>query len=182
MAEKKIPAILMIDEHLIVGEVETSGRRLLEVLNDTLTDWLQVFGAHVARRTDKAHAVSTLDELMVRKADVRIAVPGGATHESPEKRRFAYVEKKQFPTFAIIDGYEIRGAMHLKAKREMHQLLVDMASFVPLTEATISHVGPLDEKLDAEVAIINKTFLRALHVKDALGSTLAAPTLAAAAE
>lgn len=180
MAEKKIPAILMIDEHLIVGEVETSGRRLLEVFNDTLTDWLQVFDAHVARRTAKGQAIATLNELMVRKADVRIAVPGGATHESPEKRRFAYVEKKQFPTVAIVDGYEIRGVMHLKAKREMHQLLVDLASFVPLTEATISHAGPSEEKLDAEVAIINKTFLRALHVGDAQGSPLVAPALAAA--
>ena len=170
MDAQRVPAILLMEEHLIVGEVETRGHRMLDVLNETMADWLNVHDAHISRRWAKAQAVATAGDLLIRKADVKIAVLGGGKHEAPEKRRFARVEKKQFSALALVGSYEVKGSLHLKAKREPILLLTELGSFIPLTEATISHAAPNDDKLEADVAIINKSAIGAFHIGDALPS------------
>lgn len=162
-----------MEEHLIVGEVETRGHRVLDALNDAMADWLNIYDAHISRRWAKAQAVATAAEVLIRKADVKIAVLGGGKHEAPEKRRFARVEKKKFSALALVGSYEVRGSLHLKSKREPILLLTEVGSFIPLTEATISHAAPSDDKLEADVAIINKSAIGAFHIGDALPS---APT------
>lgn len=181
MTLQTVPVILIVEEHLVVGEVETRGRRLLDVLNDSMADWLEVHDAHIARRTNKAQAVASAGELTIRKSDVKLAVLGGGKHESPETRRFAYVDKRQFSALAIVGSYEVRGRLHLKVKREPVRLLAELGAFIPLTDATISHAGPVDEKLDAEVAILSKAAISALHVGEALHAAPLPPSLPASA-
>lgn len=178
MTTQTLPVILLAEEHLIIGEVETRGRRLLDVLNEQMGDWLLVRNAHVTRCTDKAKAVATAPELTVRKADVRLAVLGGGKHESPERRRFAYVDKQQFSALAIVGGYEVRGRLHLKVKRDALHLLVELSDFIPLTEAIVSHAGPVEEKLDAEVVIVNKSAVSAFSIGDAVSPSPPARTAA----
>ncbi|HVX62343.1 MAG TPA: hypothetical protein VHC19_17125 [Pirellulales bacterium] len=174
MAEQKVCAILVVQEHLIIGELETRGLRLLDVLLDPMADWLQVFGAHVVHRAAKARAVASAAEVLVRKSDLQLALLGAGKHESPERRRFAYVDKQQFSALAIVGGYEVQGRLHLQVKRESIRLLAELGSFIPLTEATVSYAAPREDKLDAEVAILNKTAVSALSVGEPVARPLSA--------
>ena len=176
MADQKVSAILVVQEHLIIGELETRGHRLLDVLLDPMADWLQVFGAHVVHRAAKARAVASAADLLVRKADLQLALLGGGKHESPERRRFAYIDKQQFSALAIVGGYEVQGRLHLQAKRDPIRLLAELGSFIPLTDATVSYAGPREDKLDAEVAIINKSAVSALSVGEPVARPLPAGT------
>ncbi|HEX5498102.1 MAG TPA: hypothetical protein VFX03_02705, partial [Thermomicrobiales bacterium] len=166
MTSQKVPAILMVDEHLIVGEVQTRGKRLLETLNDPLADWLQVYDAHVARREAKATCLETLDELAVRKSRLVLALLDGRKHEAPETRRFAFVDKKLHSAFAVAAGYDVRGRLHVKGKAEPLAVLAETGAFVPLTDAVVSHAGVGGEEFKAAVAMINKAAISMLHIAD----------------
>jgi hypothetical protein len=182
MTLQKVPAILMVAEHLIVGEVQTRGKRLLESLNDPMADWLHVYDAHVARREAKARPLETLNELTIRKSDLVLVLLDGRKHEAPEGRRFGFVDKKLHSAFAICAGYDVRGRLHLKGKPEPLMVLEEMGAFIPLTEATVSHAGTGGEKFKAAVAMVNKAAISVLHVGDVLSSPEATPARALSAD
>lgn len=170
MSPQKVPAILVVDEHLIVGEVQTRGQRLLDVLNDHFTDWLRVYDVHLARREAKTNSVESMPEAAIRKAELKLALLGGGKHESPEKRRFSFVDKRLHFAVALVGGYEVRGRLHLKGSSDLDRVLAEMSNFIPLTEATVAHAGMAGEKLDASVVLINKAAISMFHVGDCLPS------------
>ena len=175
MSSTRTPAILMVDEHLIIGEVQTRGMRLLEVLNDHLTDWLHVYDVHLARRGAMANSIESLDEVALRKSEIKLALLGGGKHESPEKRRYSLVDKKLYFAVALVSGYEVRGRLHLKGSSDLDRVLVEMSNFVPLTEAAVSHAELAGEKLEASVVLINKAAISTLHVGGSMPSEAASP-------
>ena len=107
MALQKLPAIFITDEHLLIGEVQTRGLRLLEMLIDPHSEYVYLNDVNVARRESKASRLTTLTEVVVRKNLLRLAVLGGGKHEAPETRRFAFVDKQNYPAFAIVSGYAL---------------------------------------------------------------------------
>lgn len=175
MSLQRVPAILMVDEHLVVGEVQTRGKRLLDVLNDPLADWLHVYDAHLARRESKGASLAAANELVIRKSRLVLALLDGRKHESPDVRRFAFVEKTLRSALVIASGYDIRGRLHLKGKPDPIMVLEEMGAFMPLTEAVVSHAGIRGEKLDSAVAMINKSAISVLHVGEVLPSSHPAP-------
>ena len=175
MSSARVPAILMVDEHLIIGEVQTRGMRLLEVLNDHLTDWLHVYDVHVARRGAMANSIESLGEVAIRKSEIKLALLGGGKHESPEKRRYAFVDKKLYVAVALIGGYEVRGRLHLKGSSDLDRVLVEMSNFLPVTEAAVSHAEMAGQKLDASVVLINNAAISMFHVGESLPSQPPSP-------
>jgi hypothetical protein len=175
MRLQKVPAIVMVDEHLIVGEVQTRGKRLLEELCDPIEDWLHVYDVRVSRRDAKAKYIESLPSLVIRKSQVILALLDGGIHESPDVRRFAFVDKKLHPAFVTAAGYDVRGRLHLKGKREPLLVLEEMGGFVPFTEAVVSHAGIAAEKLNAAVAIVNKSAISMLHIGERLSSVAPSP-------
>lgn len=167
---QKVPAILLVDEHLIAGEVQTRGMRLLEVLNDHLTDWVHVYDVHLARRESKVNSIESLGEVAIRKSALKLALLGGGKHESPEKRRFSYVDKRLHSAVALVGSYEVRGRLHLKGSSDLDRVLVEMGAFIPLTEATVSHAGMAGETLDASVVLVNTAAIAVFHVGNCLPS------------
>ncbi|HEX5446206.1 MAG TPA: hypothetical protein VFW87_20435 [Pirellulales bacterium] len=165
MAAQKVPTIIVTAEHLLIGEVETRGSRLLEVVTDPHSEFLHLHEAHVSRREAKSKQLVALSEAIVRKTEICLAVLGGGKHESPETRRFAFVDKKSYSAFAIVAGYEVRGRLQLKgASDPVSALTHEIHGFMPLTEATLGHPGDHGEPLLAAVALCNREYISLLHI------------------
>jgi hypothetical protein len=165
MALQKLPAIFITDEHLLIGEVQTRGLRLLEMLIDPHSEYVYLNDVHVARRESKASRLTTLTEVVVRKNLLRLAVLGGGKHEAPETRRFAFVDKQNYPAFAIVSGYEIEGRLQLKGAAEpVSAMTHELKSFIPITQAKISHAGGNGEPLAASVVLCNRDYVSMFHI------------------
>lgn len=171
MALQKLPTILVTEEHLLIGEVQTGDRRLLETLVDPTSQYLLINDAHVTRRESKTSKVATLKEVVIRKNLLCMAVLGGGQHEAPERRRFAFVDKQTYSAFLIVSGYEIEGRVQLKGAHDpVSALAYELKSFIPVTHAKLSHAGGNGEPLAASVVFCNREFVSAFH----LGEELAA--------
>lgn len=165
MAAQKVPAIIVTAEHLLIGEVETRGSRLLEVLTDPHSEFLHLNEAHISRREAKSKQLIALPETIIRKTEICLAILGGGKHESPETRRFAFIDKKSYSAFAVVAGYEVRGRLQLKGAHDpVSALTHEIHGFMPLTHATLGHPGDHGEPLMAAVALCNREFISLLHI------------------
>lgn len=179
MALQKIPTILVTEEHLVIGEVQTRGKRLLEMLIDPNSLYVHINDAHVARRESKANRRTTLKEVVVRKDLLRLAVLGGGQHEAPETRRFAFVDKQTYPAFLVVSGYEIEGRLQLRGAADpVAALTHELKTFIPITQATLSHAGGNGEPLGASVVLCNRDYTSLFHIGEEL-ATDGKPTSAA---
>jgi hypothetical protein len=169
MALQKLPAIFVTAEHLLIGQAPTRGSRLLEMLTDPNSEYVQIDEVHVARREAKGSRLTTLPRVVLRKQALLMAVLGGGKHESPELRRFAFVDKRNYPAFLIVCGYEIEGRLQLKgAPDPAWAMSQELKTFIPVTQATISHAGGNGEPLTAAVVLCNRDHIAALHIGEEL--------------
>ncbi|HWB12881.1 MAG TPA: hypothetical protein VG826_26885 [Pirellulales bacterium] len=168
MTIQTIPAIFVTAEHLLIGQAPTRGARLLETLTAPDSEFIHLDDVHLARRESKATRLRTLPRIVLRKRDLLLAVLGGGKHESPETRRFAFVDKRNYPAFLIVSGYEIEGSLQLKGTADPALAIShELKSFVPITHATISHAGGNGEPLAASVVLCNRDHISALHIAEA---------------
>ena len=169
MALQKLPAIFVTTEHLLIGQAATRGWRLLETLTDPNSEYVQIDDVHVARRESKGSRLTTLPRVVLRKHALLMAVLGGGKHESPELRRFAFVDKRNYPAFLIISGYEIEGRLQLRGTPDPTSAISqELKTFIPITRATISHAGGNGEPLAASVLLCNRDHIAAIHIGEAL--------------
>jgi hypothetical protein len=178
MASQKLPAIFVTDEHLLVGQVQTRGSRLLEMLIDAHSEYVHLDDVHVARRESKASRVTTLKQAVVRKELLRLAVLGGGQHEAPETRRFAFVDKQNFPAFVIVSGYEIEGGLQLRGAADpVSAMTHELKSFIPITDAKISHAGGHGDPLTASVVLCNRNFISLFHIGEEVAADRQRPAV-----
>jgi hypothetical protein len=113
--------------------------------------------------------LKTLTQLLVRKQVMRLAILGGGKHESPDTRRFAFVDKQNYPAFVIVSGYEVEGRLQLKgAPDPVSAMTRELKSFIPITHATVSHAGGNGEPLTASVVLCNRDYISMFHIGDAV--------------
>lgn len=169
MAIQKLPAIFVTHEHLLIGQAATRGLRLLEMLTDPNSEYVHLDDVHVARRESKSNRLRSLSTATLRKQHLLLAVLGGGKHESPETRRFAFVDKRNYPAFLIVSGYEIEGRLQLKGTPDPASAMSqELKSFIPITRATISHAGGHAEPLTAAVVLCNRDYISAIHIGEEL--------------
>lgn len=164
MLARRTAVILITHEHRFTGTVPTLGQRLLDMLNDKTTDYLHIHDVQVFRSTDPETCIAAFPEAVVRKADLSLAIITGEKHEAPEKRLYAFVQKRAYHVFLTVPGYEAQGRLHLPRSAEPVAVLArDTDTFFPITQATVSRVGS-DERLEVPVIIINKESVALFYV------------------
>jgi hypothetical protein len=157
MAERGASVVLITHQHRIAGAVQTKGKRLLDVLNDKTTDYLDIRDVQVFRGTDTETCVAAFPEALALKADISLMVVLAEKHEAPRKRLYGFVRKRPYPVFITVPGYEIQGRMHLTGPPEPLAVLArETDVFFPVTQATVSQVIT-GEPLEVSVVMVNKT-------------------------
>ena len=175
MAGTDLSAIVVTNEHLLSGQVSARGRRLIQVLNDTTTDFVSMQNVRVMRRAGGA-CVATLPSAMVLKRNIALAIPANDQHESPEKRRDNFVHKRRFNAFLIVKGYEIRGQVCLKGTEDpLAALCHELGAFFPVPGGSVAFSGTSCDEQHRQVIVVNREYVSVFH----LGEPLAERTVTA---
>ena len=128
--------VLYVGGHRLKGSIKSSGYRVLDILTDRMSEFLELYEVRVA--ADGAELGSSLSHAVVAKAQITLAAVLDDRHEAEERRRFSTVEKSQHPVFAIVDGFEIRGEMHLEGSPDARLALSgELDTFFAITGATV---------------------------------------------
>ena len=153
---------LYVARHRVEGRIATSGYRLLDVLNDPMSEYLEVYDAGVT--TAAGELGDPLLQAAVAKSEISLAVILTEEHEAEDRRRFTAVDKKRYPALPIADGFEIRGTAHLDGAAEPAVALAsELDRFFPLTGATVFS-ATTGERVEAPVVMPNKRFVSLFYL------------------
>lgn len=157
MLAQAVKTILITQEQLFRATVVVGGRRLLDVLNDSLTDHLPVRDIEVFHDLAMQDAVARFPSACVRKSALSLVILAQEGHEAPEKRLFSYVRKLPQRVLVAVPGYEVTGQIHLLQPGDAPTVLArDLGAFFPVTQAKLTHVGRPDQPLEVPVVMVHK--------------------------
>jgi len=159
----RVRAALALPSYLVVGAIANHGLRLLDVLNDRLTDFLTVFDVRVFPRDCKA--IHPLSRLVVPKANISLVALPGRQHEAPEKRSVRHRPKKRYSAFLVADAFCIEGVIHLEREYDPAVFLAHHAeTFIAVQGATVSNFYAGSGKVPMQVAIVQTACISAMHL------------------
>lgn len=162
----EIPVALVTDNYTYLGQLDSGGKRLQDILNDALTDYLTLRKVQVATTVDGHRIVQELPSAIVVKQNVLLGLLRQESHEAPIKRQNYRIRRDFCEANIVIKEVRIHGSIHLlRASSQAAAILSrDLKNFFAVTDATISH-GPTDERvLNTEVVMVNKNALSLFYV------------------
>lgn len=165
-----IPVVLLVGDHWVSGLIANEGRRLQDVLNDKISDYLYLTDVRLYPTAEMTEPVATVPKAVVTKANIKFAMITNEGHEAPRKRVTAYVRKDAYEVYLTIPGLEVKGYVHLVSRIDPGMFLSRMAkdgvAFFPVTQSAVSAVGPEAEASHAPVTLVNRVHVDVLYISE----------------
>ena len=131
-ATREVEVTLYTDAFVIRGRVQSTQRRLSDVLNFSDSDFLVVSEATFEALGDRSN-VHRAPFAQVNLAAVLFAVADAPAEPAPELRQ----RKMPAPALISIPPYRVTGRIHLPPHDDLRSALVELGGrFVPVTDAT----------------------------------------------
>lgn len=166
MPVQDLTLVLFLQERVVAGKAVSVGERLLELLTSGSTNFIQL-------RDSTLHTIGGMElplpSAIVRKEFISLAIPLDERRAGTENVFFSYKKKTQCAVVAVVDGFTIRGRIHLQTAADERSVLSrDLAPFVPITNAEIWGTTEGHASVQEPIVIINSRRLTLLHVGDEL--------------
>lgn len=178
MAETALPyqVVIFTQQHSISGVVFLRDQRLSDFLNDRREKNVMLRNAKVARLANPAKVLEKTQISIVPKSGIVLAFePPQKT--SPPVRRFIKYSKQRYEVFIILDGMEVRGAIHVQGALDLLRIMADSGdSFLPITQASVSIEANPVLLLQREAVVINTQRIRSIGEVQSKSSTEPIPT------
>jgi len=162
---------LVAGEHWVTGLISTEERRVLDIVNDRQSEYLQLAEVRLYLSADLGEPVATLDKAVLPKASILFLMITEERHEAPRKRVSFFVRKDHYEFFATVAGFEVRGYVHLTQRTDMLGYLTKLqregSQFFPVTDTSVAQMGPFGEPSHAPVTLVNRTHLDVFYLSEA---------------
>lgn len=164
--QQETPVTLVTETYIYMGNLATGGKRLQDILNDSLTDYLNLSKVEVATSIDGSNIVLEVPSAAIVKKHVVLGLLRLEKHEAPIKRQNYRVRRDFCEAAVVIHNLRIQGALHLpRASTNASAVLSrDIKNFFALTDATITNAADNDHAIDVPVVMVNKHALSLFHV------------------
>ena len=174
MGLQHTPVILIYDDYWLLGKVPTREERVLDVLKDPNTVYVEIAHVQVFRNQSR---VASISQGVVAKKKLSLILIPGKKHEAPEKRSLYFMKKRMCHTCVLVPGYTVQGKLHpSRLDNSLLTLTGGVADFFPMTDAKIQGAGI--EPLEVPVAIINKSVVAFFSVGASLPHSAQQPPVA----
>jgi len=160
--KSRVPILIISGQHSFSGLVENRGLRILDVLNEGGTEFVNLHDISIQRGFDET-SIRQVAATLLPKAAIDFVLLKSDPHEAPIRRKHSLVAKDRHSAFVVLDDYEIRGTFEAKGlidpKLVLHQ---DASTFFAVVSPTINH-GASKWTVSAGVAFVNKTKVSLFH-------------------
>jgi hypothetical protein len=159
--------MILAGDHVYVGDVQSEGMRMADVMGDCKSDYLVVHDADIFRVNRHDCCVRDMAQTVLPKRVVSVVVLSDQ-HEAPRRRMDYFCEKEEREVFVAVDGYDIKGKFQMHHDYDSTMvMLMNLTSVVALTEAQITSQS--GESMDAPVALINRAAILSLSLQQPAG-------------
>ncbi len=150
---EQIPIMVISGRQRIAGFLDHGGHRVLDVLNDAGTDYLQLQNATIGQNT------TPLDGATLLKSGIDFVVLVDEVHEAPLRQRYAFVEKQTYSAVIVVAEYVLHGSLQMKGRADTRIIVGrDAPTFFPMTDVVYGDEG------SRPVALVNKARVVAISL------------------
>ncbi len=136
----------------IVCRCKLGGQRLSDVLNQTLSSYVDCYDATLSR---DGRLVRQLDHISLRKPEILLASIVGDRHEAAEKTIGSRRKLRRFHAVAAVDRWLVSGCLHLTSQKTVQEFLRANRDFFPISEASVVDARVQESPESMRVAIVN---------------------------
>lgn len=144
-------------------------RRLIDVLGDRMTDYLDLVDIYVSRINNPGEIVATYHKgSLVKEAINFILLPN--ENEGVSKERFYVPTRVSLPIFLTVPSFEIQGKFQWMGDLDVKKIMTtETQKFLPILEVTSSNSLIPKVNFQGPLALVNKAKIELLCIGEALG-------------
>jgi len=153
----RVTADFFTASYRVSASVIVYTRRLIDVLTDPTTDYLDMVDIYISRINNPGDIIDTYEKGTLVKEEINFLLLATETEGTSKERH--YSSRQSLPIFLSIPSFEIHGKIRwgtkeLQAKRILGP---DAQHFLPILEATASNSLFPKVTFQGPLALINKT-------------------------
>lgn len=157
----RIPVHLLLGEYWICGCVTggSQGRRLLDLLQESHTSFLQLNEVTLKPRTDLATALGSFQSAHLPKEKISVIVLPEKDERNPVEKMFRISESRSFKGAVLLPHCLVQGDLHgiPQVADSAGTYIPQLPTYFPITNARLSI--PDSPPIHASTIIINKDFV-----------------------
>lgn len=164
--QSETPVALVTETYIYQGNLATGGKRLQDILNDSLTDYLNLRNVQITTSIDGESTVQELPNAAILKQHVVLGLLRLDSHEAPMKRQNYRVRRDFCEAAVVIHNWRINGSLHLPRVSSHASAILsrDLKNFFALTDATIINGADGDRTINTSVVMVNKHALSLFYI------------------
>jgi len=150
-------ADIFTGSHRFSAQIPVGHRRLADILNDRMTDFLTVENIYVSRINEPGNIIGTLKSASLLKSQITfIVVPTEEDGLSKEHKYNAF-SKSVENIFITLPSFEITGKLEIIGKFDLKAILaIGTTKFMPVFNGDAKNSFYPDVQFSAPVLIVNK--------------------------
>ena len=146
----RVSVIVVAGPHSLFGAIEHRRLRMLDVLSDVSSNYLQLHSVTVRRGID-GQCISQPWEVTLPKSALDFVLLEADKYEAPLRRTYTVVAKQPRAALILVGDYEIRGQFMIKGSFDGLPILCqEPIAYFPVTRARISRITNADPLFQPE--------------------------------
>jgi hypothetical protein len=164
------PALLTADfftnGHRFSASVNVASRRLVDILNDRLSDFLEVRNVFASRINNPSKIVGSYPRGSLIKEHILFVVLPTEADGLSKDHTYPVFSRANSSAFMTVPDFEIEGNIQVIGKLDLQALLaVGTKKFMPVLQATATSAQYPDSTFNGPVIIVNKTELEVFTIR-----------------
>jgi len=152
------------DSHRFSASVVVYKRRLVDVLGDKITNYLDLVDIYVSRNNNPGEIVGTYERGSLVKQDINFIILSNET-QAVSKERFYAPSRVSLSIFVTVPFFEIQGLFQWLGDIDVRKILTtETQQFLPILNA--SAVSPFfpEANFQGPTALVNKSKIELLSI------------------
>ena len=148
---------MFIHNYRVSAQVDTRHRTMNDLLNDKLTDYLELFDSYISRVDQPGRIVGHYPQAMLRKDGISFVIVPEDQSRPSGQRAYSYIGRARYAAFLALPFFEVKGELLIRGKLDLRHFLVKgLEHFFPLGEGTAQLALAPDITFEGEAFLVNK--------------------------
>lgn len=162
----RVTADFFTDSHRFSASVVVYKRRLIDVLADRMTNYLDLVDIYVSRNNNPGEIIGTYHRGSLVKEEINFIVLSSET-QAISKERFYSPSRNSLPVFITVPFFEIQGLFQWMGDFDIKKLMAtDTQKFLPILDAKAANPFFPEVNFQGPTALVNKTKIQVLSISD----------------
>jgi len=162
----RVTADFFTGSYRLSASVMVYKRRLVDVLADKLTDYLELVDIYISRINNPGDIVATYQKGALIKEEINFILLYNEA-DATSKERFFVANRINIPIFVTVPSFEINGKFQWMGNIEVKKILAaDNQKFLPVIEASAANSIFPQVVFQGPIVLVNKAKVEVLCIGD----------------